>query len=49
MAHDQEVVDSNPGTVYWMNVSDLLAIILKEKLKINVAEWGTSKFLKRLA
>ncbi len=49
MAHDQEVVGSNPGTVYWMNVSDLLAIILKEKLKINIAELGTSKFLKRLA
>jgi hypothetical protein len=22
MAHDQEVVGSNPGTVYWMDVSD---------------------------
>ena len=22
MAHDQEVMGSNPGTVYWMDVSD---------------------------
>jgi hypothetical protein len=25
----QEVVGSNPGTIYWMDVSDLLAITLK--------------------
>jgi hypothetical protein len=30
MAHDQEVVGSNPSTVYWMDVSDLLAITLKK-------------------
>ena len=30
MAHDQEVVGSNPGTVYWMDVSNLLAITLKK-------------------
>jgi hypothetical protein len=29
-AHDQEVVGSNPGTVYWMDVSHLLAITLKK-------------------
>jgi hypothetical protein len=29
-AHDQEVVGSNPGIVYWMDVSDLLAITLKK-------------------
>jgi hypothetical protein len=22
MAHDQEIVGSNPGTIYWMDVSD---------------------------
>jgi hypothetical protein len=22
MAHDQEVMGSNPGTIYWMDVSD---------------------------
>ena len=43
MAHDQKVVGSNPCTVYWMDVSDLLAIALKEKLKIKVAKWGTPK------
>ena len=41
MAHDQEVVGSNPGTVYWMDVSNLLANILKKKMKIKVAKWGT--------
>jgi hypothetical protein len=32
---------SNPSTIFWMDVSDLLAITLKEKLKIKVAKWGT--------
>jgi hypothetical protein len=43
MTHDQEVVGSNPVTVYWMDVSDLLAITLKRNLKIKVAKWGTPK------
>jgi hypothetical protein len=30
MAHDQEVVGLNPGTIYWMDVSDLLAITLNK-------------------
>jgi hypothetical protein len=48
MAHDPEVVGSNPGTIYWMDVSDLLAITLKEKLKIKVAKWGIpKKYLKK--
>jgi hypothetical protein len=42
MAHDQEIVGSNPDTVYWMDVR-MLAITLKEKLKIKVAKWGTPK------
>jgi hypothetical protein len=25
MAHDQDVVGSNPSTVYWMDVSNLIA------------------------
>jgi len=33
MAHDKEVVGSNPGTEYWMDVSDLLAITLKKNWK----------------
>jgi hypothetical protein len=33
MAHDQEVVGSNPDNVYWMDVSNLLAIALKKNWK----------------
>jgi hypothetical protein len=33
----------HPGSVYWMDVSNLLAITLKEKLKIKVAKQGTPK------
>jgi hypothetical protein len=33
IAHDREVVGSNPGTVYWMDVSNLLAITLKKNWK----------------
>jgi hypothetical protein len=44
MAHDQEVVGSNPGTVYWMDVS----YYIKVKLKIKIAKWGTpKKYLKK--
>jgi hypothetical protein len=43
IAHDQEVVGSNPGTIYCMDVGDLLSITLKEKLKIKVAKWSTPK------
>jgi hypothetical protein len=39
MAHDQEIVGSNPGTVYWMDVSDA-SYFISEKLKIKVAKWG---------
>jgi hypothetical protein len=42
MARDQEVVGSNPGTVYWMDVS-VASYHIKEKLKIKVAKWGTPK------
>jgi hypothetical protein len=30
MAHDEEVVGSNPGTVYWMDVSDDASYYIKE-------------------
>jgi len=30
MAHDQEAVGSNPGTVYWMDVSDDASYCIKE-------------------
>jgi hypothetical protein len=45
MAHDQEVVGLNPGTVYWMDVSDASYYInsYTNITKIKVAEWGTPK------
>jgi hypothetical protein len=39
MAHDQEVVGSNPGTVYWMDVSHLL----KEKSENKGSQMGHTK------
>jgi hypothetical protein len=43
MVHDQEIVGSNPGTIYWMDVSDDASYYIKEKFEIKVAKWGTSK------
>jgi hypothetical protein len=42
MAHDYDIVGSNPGTVYWMDVCDA-SYYIKEKLKIKVTKWGTPK------
>ena len=42
MAHDQEVMGSNPGTVYWMDVSDASYYTHMKITKIKVAKWGTS-------
>jgi hypothetical protein len=39
MARDQEILGSNPSTVYWMDVSDA-SYYIKEKFKIKVAKWG---------
>ncbi len=41
MAHDQEVMGSNTGTVNWMNVGDVSYYI--KKMEIKVAKWGTPK------
>jgi hypothetical protein len=41
-------VGSNPSTVYWIDVSSLLAITLKKKLKKKVAKSGTKKYGKSL-
>ncbi len=38
MAYDQEVVGSNLGAVYWMDVSDAASHYIKENLKIKVAQ-----------
>ena len=45
MAYDQEVVASNPGTVYWMDVShDATSFYIKrKKMKIKEAKWGIPK------
>jgi hypothetical protein len=42
MAHDQEVMGSNPGTVYWMDGCDLLAIKLK-KIENKGSQMGRPK------
>ncbi len=34
---------SNPGTVYWMDVSDASYYITPKIMKIKVVEWGTPK------
>jgi hypothetical protein len=39
MAHDQEVVVSNPGTVYWIDGSNDASYYMK----IKVAKWETPK------
>jgi hypothetical protein len=41
MAHDQEVMGSNTGTIYWTDVSDASFYI--KKMEIKVAKWGTPK------
>jgi hypothetical protein len=42
MAHDQDIVGSKPGTVYWIEVSDA-SYYIKENWKIKVAKLGTPK------
>jgi hypothetical protein len=43
MAHDREVVGSNTVTIYWMDVSNLLAIILKKKIENEGSQMGHTK------
>jgi hypothetical protein len=43
MAHDYEIVGSNPGTVYWMYTANATSYYNKETLKIKVVKWGTPK------
>ena len=42
MAHDQEIVSLDPGTAYWMDVSNASYYIIN-KMEIKVARWGTPK------
>jgi hypothetical protein len=47
MAHDQEIVSSNPGTVYWMDVSDA-SYYIKEKIENKDSQMGHTKiYLKK--
>jgi hypothetical protein len=42
MTHDQEVMSLNPGTVYWMDVSDASYYLKTIKItEIKVDKWGT--------
>ena len=40
MAHNQEVVGSNPGTVYWMDVNDTCYYISKRENNKNKVTSG---------
>ncbi len=42
MAHDQDVLISNPGTLYWMDVSDTCFYVIS-KMEIKVAKYATPK------
>jgi len=39
----KKVLGSKPGTVYWMDVSNLLAITFMNKMDIKVAKWRKIK------
>ncbi len=39
MAHDQDIVGSNPGIPYWMDLSDA-SYYIKRKIENLVAKWG---------
>ncbi len=43
MAHDQEVVVSNPSTVYWMDVSDDASNYIKKKIENKGRQMGHTK------
>jgi hypothetical protein len=47
MAHDQEIVNSNPGTEYWMDVSDA-SYYIKRKIENKGIQMGHTKiYLKK--
>jgi hypothetical protein len=47
MAHDQEVVGSNPGTVYWMDVSDASYYIQENNENKGSRMGHTKKIIKK--
>jgi hypothetical protein len=46
MAHDQEVMGSKPDTIYWIDVSNLLAITLKRKIENKGSQMRHTKKIK---
>jgi len=45
MAHDQEIVGSNPSTVYWMDVSNA-SYYIKRKFENKGSQMGRTKKFK---
>jgi hypothetical protein len=43
MAHDQEVVGSNPSTIYWMDVSDATSYYIQENNENKGSRMGHTK------
>jgi hypothetical protein len=43
VAHDQEVMGSNPGTVYWMDVSHDASYSIKRKMENKGSQMGHTK------
>ncbi len=47
MAHDQEIVGSNPGIVYWMDLSDA-SYYIKRKIENKGSQMGHTKKKKNI-
>jgi hypothetical protein len=43
VAHDQEVMGSNPSTVFWKDVSNYASHYIKKKNLINGSQMGHTK------
>jgi hypothetical protein len=43
MAHDQEVMSLNPGTIYWMDVSTNASYYVREKIENKGSQMGHTK------
>jgi hypothetical protein len=47
MTHNQEVMSSNPGTVYWMDVSDAKLLHTIRIMKNQGSQMGHTKKIKK--
>jgi hypothetical protein len=46
MAYNQQVMGSNPGTVYWMDIRDATYYInIHKNNEKKVSQWGTPKII----